>query len=122
MAVDFLPILAGSAWSAPYFNQRADLPIVLIVPGSCNPSELRLQCAASSGAAASGDAFGDVQLQQQPGNIFQSPFTIASVGVLQTRPMFVGPIGPLPTPFFRLFLLSSATITNTFTIMTARWN
>ena len=122
MAVDFLVIPAGSNASGAYFNARSDLPITLVIPTSCNPSELRIQCAVSSGASQSGDGFGEVQIQQQPGNVYASPFTVASVGLIQTRQTFVGPIGPLPTPFFRLFILSSATITNTYTVATARYN
>jgi hypothetical protein len=34
----------------------------------------------------------------------------------------VGPIGPLPTPFFRIFLASSASVTNTYTVLTGRYN
>ena len=70
MAVDFLVIPAGSNASGAYFNARSDLPITLVIPMSCNPSELRIQCAVSSGASQSGDSFGEVQIQQQPGNIF----------------------------------------------------
>ena len=120
MAIDFLTIPVGSNTSPAYFNARADLPITLVVPTSVNPTELRIQCAVSSGASQSGDSFGEVQLQLQPGTIFTNPFTVFSFGANQ-RPFFVGPLGPLPTPFFRLFLLSSATVVNTYTVMTARF-
>jgi len=123
MAVDFLSILSGQTVSSGYFNVRADLPVVIVCPASINPAELRIQCATSSGASASGDSFGDIQIQQQPGNLFASPFTVASVGLVQTRPTFIGPIGPLPTPFFRLFVSTGPTIaSNTYTVMTGRYN
>ena len=53
-----------------------------------------------------------------PGNNY-GVYTVWSGGN-NARPVVCGPIGPLPLPFVRVFLSSSATITSTFTILTAR--
>ena len=125
MAVDFLTIVSGSNVGCHYFQARSDLPVTLVVPASCNPAELRIQCAVSSGAAQANDFYGEIQIQQQPGAIFSSPFTVTSVGVIGTRQVFVGPLGPFPTPFWRLFLAggagAAATMTNTYVVITARF-
>jgi len=105
VAVDFLVIPTGSNASGAYFNARSDLPITLVIPMSCNPSELRIQCAVSSGASQSGDSFGEVQVQQQPGNIF---------GTARFRqPDVRGADWPAADAVLPGLLLSSATITNT---------
>ena len=112
MAVDFLVIPAGSNASGAYFNARSDLPITLVIPMSCNPSELRIQCAVSSGASQSGDSFGEVQIQQQPGNIFGTRSPSAPSARFR-QPDVRGADWPAADAVLPGLLLSSATITNT---------
>ena len=120
MAVDFVVINSNTAASSAQFLARSDLPFVLVAPTSVSATELRIECAVSSGASASGDAFGPIQSQQQPGNLFASPFTVFSQAS-GAKPLYVGPL-LMPTPFYRLVLSTSASITNTFQIVTARYS
>src|SRR5262245_37083353 len=112
---DYAVIQTGSAFSPPVFLSRGDQPLALFIPASVTPTELRLQLATSSGAAASGDAWGD---WQPPGNA-PGAYAVWSGGN-NTRPVVLGPLGPLPTPFVRVFMTSSATLINTFTLLAAR--
>lgn len=121
MAVDFLTIASGFNVTSAYFIARSDLPISIVFPASMALAEYRLQGAISSGASASGDKFGDIQLQYQPAGANYGPFTVISFGN-NTAQVFVGPVGPLPTPFIRIFSVSSQTLTTTLTLMTARYS
>ena len=119
MAIDVLTIASGFNVSSAYTLARGDLPIALVIPRSVNAGDLRIQAAASSGASATNELFGDVQLQLQPGNAY-GPFTAFSGGG-SMGPVMVGPIGPLPSPFIRLWTTTSQTMTVSFTLMTARY-